>query len=1246
MVDQNSQFYAILTNVGAAKQANADALGLAWKITQMAVGDANGTDPTPSATQTSLINEWRRAPLNQLKVDDNDPSIIVAEQVIPADIGGKWICEIGLYDEDGDLVALANCAPTYKPLLSQGSGRTQVVRMSLVVSSAANVQLKIDPSVVLATREWVTEELARQDFKHSVLVATTAGINLTGLQTIDGVALTAGARVLVKNQATAKENGIYTVVSGGPWTRAVDANSNAKVTPGLLVLVEKGTANSDSAWQLVTDAPISLGVTALTFEMAFGRSGVTAGTYRSVQVDKYGRVVAATNPTTVAGYGLTDVYTKSETYSRAEITQAIAGAVATAVSGLVDTAPGALDTLKELATAIGNDPNFATTMLNELSKKASRASPKLEGSPETPTPAAGSTGLQIANMAALAVAVAAASRQFKSAIIGVNSNLTLTAAQMGNAVQFNTGPVTLTLPALADVGNGASVMLRNPSSSATQTITVASSGSIVDAGSTVTSTTIKPFEWMELASSGSAWFIVGRGKLKEVAELDSPKLTGVPEAPTAPVGTNTPQIATMAAVLAAFQAFGLGTTIGVTVADFDAVEQTSLFRAEGTALHSPFPNASMVALHIQFNQTACFQLAASCSSNIGNARLFWRTKAGGVWAEWQAVGRLDSPGFTGIPVAPTAPVGTNTAQIATMAALLQGINAFKRNYSGNVVGVGANLALTGNQTGYAFNATAPVTITLPPAAEAGSGGTYVIRNVSSGNVTLSYPSAGSIYEKNAGANSAVISPGEWVEVQASTSSYFINKRGTLSEIGKVISDTMASFGIGGYNVKSGVDINTLTQGGLAYCINPTNSPVGTSGTSSANGYVLSFQYMDGTTYGAQVFIPSMPGASLDSMHFRRMTGGSWSDWKTLATTDFVQAALAAVGLGTTQVPLIADANNVPSGGLYRTLNTTTNIPVAASGCMLNIPFGGGPALQLWGILSTGVSARLFWRASASGVWSDWREVAKTDSPTFTGEALFKGDNVQRFIHNLGSYGVIQRVDNGNFYFLVTDAGNPSGNFNSLRPFQFNLATGAVTMSCGLSVLSPADDDNSSRAPTTLWVNKKVDMAAPVGQVAHFARSTPPAGWLKRNGAAVSRTTYAALFAVIGTQFGAGDGSTTFNLPDDRELIDRAWTDGLNAADSGRALFSTQAGQNETHEHTGTTSAAGAHSHVMNMVRERVLADFTTTGGNAVYGDQQSDGTQSLTSSTTGTHSHTLTINASGGNETRMANRAYLACIKY
>ncbi|WP_256680089.1 phage tail protein [Pseudomonas sp. Marseille-P9899] len=155
MTDQNSQFFAILTAVGEAKQANANALGVPWTFAQMGVGDANNTDPVPLRTQTKLINERRRAPLNQLSVDPKNASIIIAEQVIPPDEGGWWIREIGLYDAAGDLVAVANCAPSFKPLLSQGTGKTQVVRLNLIVTSTANVQLKIDPSVVLATRDYI-----------------------------------------------------------------------------------------------------------------------------------------------------------------------------------------------------------------------------------------------------------------------------------------------------------------------------------------------------------------------------------------------------------------------------------------------------------------------------------------------------------------------------------------------------------------------------------------------------------------------------------------------------------------------------------------------------------------------------------------------------------------------------------------------------------------------------------------------------------------------------------------------------------------------------------------------------------------------------------------------------------------------------------------------------------------------------------------------------------------------------------
>lgn len=321
MTDLNTKFFAILTAVGEAKQANAAALGTAWTFAQMAVGDANGTDPIPSRTQTKLINELRRAPLNQVKVDPTNASVIIAEQIIPESVGGWWVREIALYDADGDMVAVANCAPTYKPLLSQGSGRTQVIRINLIVSSTANIELKIDPSVVLATREYVdtsvSEAISKMDFKHSVLVATTANIVLSGIQTVDGVLLPVGARVLVKDQTEAKDNGIYVVPAAGAWKRSQDADTSGEVTPGLLVSVEKGTVSGDSVWQLVTDAPIVLGTTALAFEMVAGRTGVTAGTFRSVTVDKYGRVVAGTTPNTLSAYSI-EVATKEEAEAQAD----------------------------------------------------------------------------------------------------------------------------------------------------------------------------------------------------------------------------------------------------------------------------------------------------------------------------------------------------------------------------------------------------------------------------------------------------------------------------------------------------------------------------------------------------------------------------------------------------------------------------------------------------------------------------------------------------------------------------------------------------------------------------------------------------------------------------------------------------------------------------------------------------------------------------------------------------------------
>lgn len=173
-----TKYLAILTNQGAARLANAAALGTKLNITQMAVGDANGVLPTPDPAQTQLIHQTRIAPINSLGIDASDASQIIAEQIIPENEGGFWIREIGLYDDDGVLIAIANCPETYKPLLAEGSGRTQTIRMILVVSGTSAITLKIDPSVVLATRKYVDDRVIEvKAYADSLMAAHLAAAN-------------------------------------------------------------------------------------------------------------------------------------------------------------------------------------------------------------------------------------------------------------------------------------------------------------------------------------------------------------------------------------------------------------------------------------------------------------------------------------------------------------------------------------------------------------------------------------------------------------------------------------------------------------------------------------------------------------------------------------------------------------------------------------------------------------------------------------------------------------------------------------------------------------------------------------------------------------------------------------------------------------------------------------------------------------------------------------------------------------
>ncbi|HGM6900729.1 TPA: phage tail protein, partial [Serratia marcescens] len=170
-----SKYKAIVTTAGAAKIAAASAGGKQLKITHMAVGDGNGVLPTPNPAQTKLINERDRALLNTLTIDKSIDNHIIAELIIPANVGGFWLREMGLYDDAGTLIAVSNMAESYKPKLEEGSGRTQTLRMVLIVSSTEAIQLIAGGDTVLATRDFVDDAIkAHEKTRNHPDASTTA----------------------------------------------------------------------------------------------------------------------------------------------------------------------------------------------------------------------------------------------------------------------------------------------------------------------------------------------------------------------------------------------------------------------------------------------------------------------------------------------------------------------------------------------------------------------------------------------------------------------------------------------------------------------------------------------------------------------------------------------------------------------------------------------------------------------------------------------------------------------------------------------------------------------------------------------------------------------------------------------------------------------------------------------------------------------------------------------------------------
>ncbi|EKM0415045.1 TPA: phage tail protein [Escherichia coli] len=327
----STKFYTLLTDIGAAKLASAAALGVPLKITHMAVGDGGGVLPTPDAKQTALVNEKRRAALNMLYIDPQNSSQIIAEQVIPENEGGWWIREVGLFDESGALIAVGNCPESYKPQLAEGSGRTQTVRMVLITSSTDNITLKIDPAVVLATRKYVDDKALELKVYVDDLMAKHL------------------AAPDPHSQYAPKESPTFTGTPKAPTPAAgnntTQLATTAFVQAALTALINGAPATLDTLKEIAAainnDPKFSTTINnALALKAPLSSPALTG---------------TPTAPTAAQSVNNTQIATTAF--------------VKSAIAAMVGSAPAALDTLNELAAALGNDPNFATTMINALAGK-------------------------------------------------------------------------------------------------------------------------------------------------------------------------------------------------------------------------------------------------------------------------------------------------------------------------------------------------------------------------------------------------------------------------------------------------------------------------------------------------------------------------------------------------------------------------------------------------------------------------------------------------------------------------------------------------------------------------------------------------------------------------------------------------------------------------------------------------------------------------------------------------------------
>ncbi|ELN3335278.1 tail fiber protein [Escherichia coli] len=366
------KFKTVITDTGAKKLAQAAAPdGKPVRLTHMAVGDGGGTLPTPDSKQTRLVHEVWRHTVNRVILDATHQNRIIAELVIPPETGGFWIREIGVFDEQGDLIAVGNTAESYKPTVAEGSGRAQTFRTILTVSSTATVALTVDNTMVMATVDYVDDKLKEheQSRRHPDASLTAKGFVQLSSAT-NSVSETQAATPKAVKAAYDLANGKYTAQDASTTRKglvqlssATNSTSETQAATPKAVKAAYDLANAKYTAQDATTA--QKGIVQLS-SATNSTSETLAATSKAVKavMDETNKKAPLNSP------ALTGTPTTPTARQGTNNTQIASTAfVMAAIAALVDSSPDALNTLNELAAALGNDPNFATTMTNALAGK-------------------------------------------------------------------------------------------------------------------------------------------------------------------------------------------------------------------------------------------------------------------------------------------------------------------------------------------------------------------------------------------------------------------------------------------------------------------------------------------------------------------------------------------------------------------------------------------------------------------------------------------------------------------------------------------------------------------------------------------------------------------------------------------------------------------------------------------------------------------------------------------------------------